>query len=111
MHTSRTLLEWIFGSIFGSNPVTSEGKFLVYAHSAYIDQIEFVGYLGLLLSFSILLGSLFIFKGSYNFNLIGKMLVFATLIYGYTYRFPYVVFCFIGILFSILNKKQKFIYV
>jgi hypothetical protein len=104
MNTERSLSEWIFGSIFGPTPVTQVGLYGQFSHNAYVNQIEYLGFLGLFVFIVVLLKCYLRIRTLNSSRAPGKALMLSSILFGFTYQIP-VAFFFLAPIFTQLAKN------
>lgn len=104
----RSAIQWIFGATFGPTPVTgADGPFRVFAHNAYVDLIENIGYFGCVLLILLLIRPLL--APNLIHSAAGRTqvtLILASLVYGFTYAIPRPSFVLLGILVAYIAQQH-----
>lgn len=108
LKTTRSAHEWLFGSIFGPSPVTnlSVNTQVHFSHSAYVNQIEYLGLLGLVILFFLLGSSYFNLTKKTPLGNLGRILTISAIIFGITYQVPVVFFVLIPIILNIQFTQE-----
>ena len=99
MSMTRSFTEWIFGSVFGPNSVTQ--NFQVASHSEFVTKIEYLGVIGLILTFSLFF-ILLRYRGSKeSLNTLQKIIVGIAFVYSFSYSTPISFFILAPVIFKI----------
>jgi len=107
MTTSRSLIEWILGSVAGPTPVTNRNDYKIFAHNAYIHQIEYFGVLGLLLIFAIFIVLWSIHKSNSKIGVAIRSMVFSSLFYGVSYGITVTTFSVLTLMAIYSDQEAK----
>ena len=108
MATSRSIVEWVFGSVLGPTPVTNLKNYKIFAHSTYVNQIEFFGYLGLLLLFLIFFVLWRIQSKYTSLGVALRALILSGVLYGLSYGITVMTFCGFALLCANNEKESWF---
>ncbi len=104
LEVDRNPVNWVFGSLLGPSPVTSNAAFSFASHSHYVEMIEWQGIFGLS---AYLLFIFSIWKSLKRHETIlrfGRVSIVSTLIYSITYAAPSASFILLGLLSCSIRK-------
>ncbi len=96
---TRSFMEWIFGAVFGPNSVTQ--SFQLTSHSEFITKIEYLGIIGLVITFLLFMILLRYRGGEKSLNNLQKIMVGSAFLYSFTYSTPISFFVLVPVIFKI----------